>query len=133
MPAQECLDQLLIGGIQHCRSGPTHPGHLDGESKQREAVAIRLLERQFSQCLEIEFRELRRPPLGAVLATAHDMGREHKIISGVGLTDVPMTLDGEVNILVDKSDENLNPAGIIKSWAFEPQPDTYREFTVAQP
>jgi aminoglycoside phosphotransferase (APT) family kinase protein len=33
---------------------------------------------------------LRRPPLGAVLATAHDMGREHKIISGVGKTDVPV-------------------------------------------
>ncbi len=33
---------------------------------------------------------LRRPPLGAVLATAHDMGREHKIISGVGRTSVPV-------------------------------------------
>lgn len=33
---------------------------------------------------------LRRPPLGAVLATAHDMGREHKIIAGVGRTAVPV-------------------------------------------
>jgi aminoglycoside phosphotransferase (APT) family kinase protein len=33
---------------------------------------------------------LRRPPLGAVLATAHDMAREHKIISGVGRTTVPV-------------------------------------------
>lgn len=33
---------------------------------------------------------LRRPPLGAVLATAHDMGREHKIISAVGNTSVPV-------------------------------------------
>ena len=33
---------------------------------------------------------LRRPPLGHVLATAHDMGREHKIISGVGQTAVPV-------------------------------------------
>jgi aminoglycoside phosphotransferase (APT) family kinase protein len=33
---------------------------------------------------------LRRPPLGAVLATAHDMAREHKIISGVGRTPVPV-------------------------------------------
>lgn len=33
---------------------------------------------------------LRRPPLGAVLATAHDMGREHKIISGVGRSSVPV-------------------------------------------
>ena len=33
---------------------------------------------------------LRRPPLGAVLATAHDMGREHKVISAVGKTAVPV-------------------------------------------
>lgn len=33
---------------------------------------------------------LRRPPTGAVLATAHDMAREHKIISAVGTTDVPV-------------------------------------------
>ena len=33
---------------------------------------------------------LRRPPTGAVLATAHDMEREHRIISAVGLTDVPV-------------------------------------------
>ena len=33
---------------------------------------------------------LRRPPLGQVLATAHDMGREHKIISALGPTEVPV-------------------------------------------
>ena len=33
---------------------------------------------------------LRRPPTGSVLATAHDMAREHKIISGVGKTSVPV-------------------------------------------
>lgn len=33
---------------------------------------------------------LRRPPLGAVLATAHDMGREHRIISAVAKTAVPV-------------------------------------------
>lgn len=33
---------------------------------------------------------LRRPPLGHVLATAHDMGREHKIISALQGTDVPV-------------------------------------------
>ena len=46
---------------------------------------------------------LRRPPLGHVLATAHDMAREHRIISAVGDTGVPVppTLgvceDDEVN------------------------------------
>src|SRR3954470_23195605 len=33
---------------------------------------------------------LRRPPLGSVLASAHDVGREHKIISALGPTDVPV-------------------------------------------
>lgn len=33
---------------------------------------------------------LRRPPLGHVLATAHDMAREHKIISAIGTSDVPV-------------------------------------------
>ena len=46
---------------------------------------------------------VRRPPLGHVLATAHDMSREHRIVSAVGPTAVPVapTLglceDAEVN------------------------------------
>ena len=33
---------------------------------------------------------LRRPPLGQVLATAHDMEREHRVVSAVGQTEVPV-------------------------------------------
>lgn len=33
---------------------------------------------------------LRRPPLGHVLASAHDMGREHRIISGLQTSAVPV-------------------------------------------
>src|SRR5687768_5042675 len=33
---------------------------------------------------------LRRPPVSHVLATAHDMGREHRIISALASTDVPV-------------------------------------------
>jgi aminoglycoside phosphotransferase (APT) family kinase protein len=33
---------------------------------------------------------LRRPPLGHVLATAHDMAREHRVIAAVGSTGVPV-------------------------------------------
>ena len=33
---------------------------------------------------------LRRPPLGQVLATAHDMAREHRIIAALGSTSVPV-------------------------------------------
>jgi len=46
---------------------------------------------------------LRRPPMGAVLATAHDMAREHRIISAVGASTVPvppalgLCMDEEVN------------------------------------
>ena len=46
---------------------------------------------------------LRRPPLGHVLATAHDMRREHTIISALGPTPVPvpdaigLCGDGDVN------------------------------------
>jgi aminoglycoside phosphotransferase (APT) family kinase protein len=48
---------------------------------------------------------LRRPPLGETLASAHDMGREHRIISAVGRTTVPvppalgLCLDETVNRL----------------------------------
>ena len=33
---------------------------------------------------------VRRPPLGHVLATAHDMGREHRVIAALGPTPVPV-------------------------------------------
>ena len=33
---------------------------------------------------------VRRPPLGHVLATAHDMGREHRVISALGDAPVPV-------------------------------------------
>ncbi len=48
---------------------------------------------------------LRRPPLGAVLATAHDMAREHRIISAFGLTDVPIP-----QALALCEDESVNDA-----------------------
>jgi aminoglycoside phosphotransferase (APT) family kinase protein len=48
-------------------------------------------------------RVLRRPPTGAVLATAHDMGREHRILTALGGSKVPvpetlaLCLDDAVN------------------------------------
>jgi len=33
---------------------------------------------------------LRRPPLGHVLATAHDMAREHRVLAALARTDVPV-------------------------------------------
>ena len=46
---------------------------------------------------------LRRPPMGHVLATAHDMAREHRLMTAVGTTNVPvprtlgLCMDEEVN------------------------------------
>src|ERR1700750_243519 len=33
---------------------------------------------------------LRRPPLGHILETAHDMGREHRLLAALSPTDVPV-------------------------------------------
>lgn len=55
---------------------------------------------------------LRRPPLGHVLATAHDMAREHRIISAVGRTDVPVP-----RTLGLCTDESVNGAPFyVMSW-----------------
>jgi aminoglycoside phosphotransferase (APT) family kinase protein len=48
---------------------------------------------------------LRRPPLGHVLATAHDMGREHRIVSALADTDVPVP-----SLLGLCEDESVNGA-----------------------
>lgn len=42
---------------------------------------------------------LRRPPLGHVLASAHDMGREHRVIAALGQTAVPVP--GVVDLVDD--------------------------------
>ncbi|MFJ5937290.1 phosphotransferase family protein [Streptomyces cinereoruber] len=44
---------------------------------------------------------VRRPPLGHVLATAHDMRREHRVISALDATDVPVP--GTVLLCEDES------------------------------
>ena len=44
---------------------------------------------------------LRRPPLGHVLSSAHDMAREHRVISALGATDVP------VPVAVDLVDDSV--------------------------
>ena len=44
---------------------------------------------------------LRRPPLGAVLATAHDMAREHRIISA--LADGPVPVPPALALCMDES------------------------------
>src|SRR6478752_6980537 len=48
---------------------------------------------------------LRRPPLGHVLPTAHDMAREHTVLSALAQTDVPVP-----RTLAFCSDESVNDA-----------------------
>ncbi len=50
-------------------------------------------------------RVLRRPPLGAVLATAHDMSREHRILSALADSQVPVP-----QTLALCTDESVNDA-----------------------
>jgi aminoglycoside phosphotransferase (APT) family kinase protein len=47
-------------------------------------ITVRLTDAAGRDCV------LRRPPLHGVLPTAHDMGREHRIISALGPTSVPV-------------------------------------------
>jgi aminoglycoside phosphotransferase (APT) family kinase protein len=42
------------------------------------------------RCADGRALVLRRPPLGHVLESAHDMGREHRILAALGPTDVPV-------------------------------------------
>ena len=75
---------------------------------------------------------LRRPPLGAVLATAHDMGREHKIISALGRTAVPVP-----PALGLCTDETVNGApfyvmGFVDGPVLVETADSERHFTPAE-
>lgn len=72
---------------------------------------------------------LRRPPLGAVLATAHDMAREHRIISAIGRTEVPvppalgLCEDEEVN------DAPFYVMGYVEGHVLEDEVSTAKLFT----
>ncbi len=46
---------------------------------------------------------LRRPPLGHVLATAHDMGREHRILAALGSGRTPVPVPAVVGLSPDDS------------------------------
>jgi aminoglycoside phosphotransferase (APT) family kinase protein len=49
----------------------------------RSNITVRLTDAEGRDCI------IRRPPLHSVLATAHDVGREYRIIHALGPTDVP--------------------------------------------
>jgi hypothetical protein len=53
--------------------------------------------------------------------------------SVIGLKDVPTSLNGNVDINVDRSKSNENPAGFVKSVALVPEADSYLELTGIEP
>jgi aminoglycoside phosphotransferase (APT) family kinase protein len=61
-------------------TGPLHARLIAG-GKSNLTYLLRVGERELV---------LRRPPLGHVLATAHDMAREHRVIAALAPTDVPV-------------------------------------------
>ena len=57
------------------------------------------------------------------------VGKAEGLIYGtvIGLADRPTILNGNVDILIDRSHLDQNPAGIIKPLGFDPRPDSYIE------
>lgn len=83
----------LVQGIEHDRvtdwltaniEGAVAPFTFDQIEGGRSNLTYRVTDAEDRSMV------LRRPPLGNVLATAHDMSREHRIVTAVGKTDVPV-------------------------------------------
>ena len=83
---------MSVPGLDLERLGAWFPGAVPGAGAP---VAARLIAGGKSN-LTYEIDDgrqswiLRRPPLGHVLATAHDMGREFRVMSALAGTDVPV-------------------------------------------
>ena len=65
------------------------PGELDGELRAR-VIAGGKSNLTYELTDGASWFIVRRPPLGHVQATAHDMGREFTVMSALGSTDVPV-------------------------------------------
>ncbi|MFZ9124720.1 MAG: phosphotransferase family protein [Ilumatobacteraceae bacterium] len=76
----DTVSRWLVDNID----GATAPFSFDLIAGGRSNLTFRVTDASGTQFV------LRRPPLGHVLATAHDMAREHRIIAAVGKTGVPV-------------------------------------------
>ncbi len=74
------LEDYLARQVPHLVDGPLRAELLTG-GKSNLTYAVECGPRRFV---------LRRPPLGHVLQTAHDMTREHRVISALADSDVPV-------------------------------------------
>jgi len=81
-------------GVDLDRLRPFFAEHVAGASADRELTAELIAGGRSNLTYGITDGEhrwvLRRPPLGHVLPTAHDMGREYRVLSGLAGTDVPV-------------------------------------------
>jgi aminoglycoside phosphotransferase (APT) family kinase protein len=82
-----------VQGIEHDRVSDWFAEHIDGARPPFSFTMITggrsNLTFTVTDANDVRY-VLRRPPTGHVLATAHDMEREHRIISAVGQTSVPV-------------------------------------------
>lgn len=70
--------------------GAERPDLLTGDPLQARLITGGLSNLSFAITGGVRPWVLRRPPLGHVLSTAHDMGREFRVISALSSTDVPV-------------------------------------------
>ena len=88
-------------GVDLERLRPWFAAHVDGATggaAHRVADLRRPLEPHLRDPRRRRAHEwvLRRPPLGHVLPTAHDMAREYKVLTALAPTDVPVPADARV-------------------------------------
>jgi len=86
-------ESAVVKGIERDRVTEWFAAHIDGFTPPLEFELIKGGHSNLTYKLTDaagRLYVLRRPPLGAVLATAHDMAREHRIISAIGRTEVPV-------------------------------------------
>jgi aminoglycoside phosphotransferase (APT) family kinase protein len=95
-------------GIDAERLGPWFESHVEGA---KTPLVFELITGGHSN-LTFSVRDaaghhyvLRRPPTGAVIATAHDMAREHRILAALAPTEVPVP-----PVLALCEDESVNDA-----------------------
>ncbi len=86
--ADDAVPGLNVGGVaqwlEHNVSGAQGPFRWDVIAGGHSNLTYRVQGANGARYV------LRRPPMGQVLASAHDMGREHRIISALGHSAVPV-------------------------------------------
>src|SRR5439155_15814331 len=76
----EALGAWFAGNVPRFRPPFTAEQITGGRSN----ITVKLTDADGNDCI------IRRPPLHSVLATAHDVGREYRVIHALGPTDVPV-------------------------------------------